>query len=79
MGVTYANLTGKPIQVNWIAPQIGMGSIRLVVNGIAIADASVQGLSLGKYYLTGIVPSGANYYLQNNGGGTFQGTWLELR
>lgn len=78
IGTTYTNSTGRPIAVSVIINTTTSAITQLVIAGIAIAKINT-GVAGGSQYLTGIVPAGATYAIQNVAGSQTVDNWLELR
>jgi hypothetical protein len=79
IGTTYTNSTGKPIVVAITVQCTTAATIQgLIIGGAAVYSAAVSTAS-GYSGFTSIVPDGATYVTQTNGGTLTLVTWYELR
>jgi hypothetical protein len=77
-GGTYSNTTGRAISVSvWGGFPPGT-SLTGVVDGVPAVFTGSRA-NTEEDFITFIVPNGANYYVQQNGGVMYNYTWVELR
>ena len=77
-GGTYSNTTGRAISVSVWGSFPPATSLTGVVDGQSVVYTGSRA-NTEEDFITFIVPNGANYYIQQNGGVMYNYTWVELR